>query len=183
MLGRRTWLAALLIAVALVLQVAVVTRLPLPGGVVPDLVLLVVASLALVTGPMRGAVTGFVAGLVTDVVPPAYHTIGRYALVYCLVGYVAGLASDEAEDSAFLPFLTVALGAVGGTALYVGVGAVLDDPRVTWQTASGALPLSALYDVILSPFVLYAIARLAKRVEPEPAGHKAWRPHGHYPRP
>src|SRR5699024_9663501 len=125
MLNRRTWLAAALVVLALIVHVAVVARLPFPGGVSPDIVLLVVAALALVTGPC--------AGLAADIVPPAYHTIGRYGLVCCLVGYVVGLARDEAEDVPWLRSLIVAAGAVGGLALYIMVGAVLGDARVTWE--------------------------------------------------
>ena len=163
---RRRLFAALVIVVALVLQVIVVNRLPLPGGVVPDVVLLSVIALALVYGPLPGVVIGFCAGLVADIVPPADHTIGQYAFVFCLVGYIAGLAQTEMDRSSVLPFVAMAIAAVGGCVLYAVVGGLLGDPRITWSTARHIVPLTALYDVLLSPFVLYLVFRFGRRFEP-----------------
>ena len=89
----RKGLTAVVLAVALfaavVIQLTVVNRLPLPGATAPDLVLLFVAAIAVNTSPATGAVTGFAGGLALDVAPPAAHYVGEYALVFCLVGYAA----------------------------------------------------------------------------------------------
>ena len=50
-------------------------RAPLPGGVAPDLVLLVVVALALSSGPMPGLITGFCAGLALDIAPPVPSSV------------------------------------------------------------------------------------------------------------
>lgn len=163
---RRRIFAAIVVIVALVLQVIVVNRLPLPGGVVPDLVLLAVVALAIVYGPLPGLVIGFCAGLVADVIPPADHTIGQYAFVFCLVGYIAGMAQTEMERSSVLPFVAMVAGVIGGCVLYAVLGGLLGDPRITWSTARHVVPLTALYDVLLSPFVLYLVFRLGRRFEP-----------------
>lgn len=163
---RRRLFAAIVIVVALVLQVIVINRLPLPGGVVPDIVLLAVVALALVHGPLPGLVTGFCAGLIADIVPPADHTIGQYAFVLCLVGYVAGLAQTEMDRSSIMPFIAMVVGAVGGCVLYAVLGGLLGDPRITWAMSRHVVPLTALYDVLLSPFVLYLVVRLGRRFEP-----------------
>ena len=84
---RRAVLSAILLAAALVLQLTVVNRLPLPGGGAPDLVLLTVVALGLCGSPAAGAVTGFCAGLGLDLAPPGSYLIGEYALVFCLIGY------------------------------------------------------------------------------------------------
>ena len=163
----RNVLASLVVAVALLVQVTVVGRLPLPGSAEPDLVLLAVVALALVNGSLTGLVTGFFAGLVTDIVPPADHTIGRYALIYCLIGYVCGLAAAEMERSPVLPFAAVAAGAFAGSLLDAVVGMMLGDPRAAWPVVSHLLPLQVLYDVIASPFVVWAVLRLTRRIERE----------------
>lgn len=180
MSGPRKLLVVALAAAALILQVTVVTRLPLPGGVSPDLVLVVVVALALVNGPLPGAVTGFAAGLAADVAPPADHAIGRFALVLCLVGYLCGLLGDDVESSTNAAFLTMGAGVVGGALLYFGVGALLGDPRVTWPAISRVLPVSLLYDLILSPFVLYVVAWLVRRVDRHPVGYEPFGSHGKY---
>jgi rod shape-determining protein MreD len=163
----RNVLAVIVIAAALMLQVTILNRLPLPGSVSPNLVLLAVVALALVDGSMTGLVTGFLAGLATDIVPPADHTIGTYAFVYCLIGYVCGLAADELDRSPVLPFLAVAVGALAGSVLYAMVGMMLGDPRTRWPVLSHLLPIQVLYDVVASPFVVWAVLRLTRRAERE----------------
>ncbi|MBW8484073.1 rod shape-determining protein MreD [Actinomadura parmotrematis] len=161
----RNLTAALVIVVALVLQVSVANRLPLPGGVTPDLVLLAVVALALVNGSLTGVVTGFCAGLAADIIPPADHTIGRYALVYCLIGYVCGLAATEMDRQSIVPFLAVALGALAGTVLYALTGMMLGDPRASFTVVARMVPLQVLYDVIASPFVVWAVLRVTRRYD------------------
>ena len=163
--GGRRLIAMTGTAIALIVQVSVANRLPLPGSVAPDLVLLTVVALALVNGPMLGLVTGFCAGLTADIVPPADHTIGRYALVYCLVGYICGLFTDEMDRSPVTPFVAVAAGALAGTLLYIGVGMMLDDPRAAWPVASRVVPLALVYDVLASPFVVWIVLRVTRRVQ------------------
>jgi len=155
--------AALVIAVALILQVSVANRLPLPGDVTPDLVLLAVVALALVNGSLTGVVTGFCAGLAADIIPPADHTLGRYALVYCLIGYVCGMAAAELDRQTFVPFMAVAVGALAGTVLYALTGMLLADPRAAWDVVSRMVPLQVLYDVLASPFVVWAVLRVTRR--------------------
>jgi rod shape-determining protein MreD len=159
--------ATLVMVVALALQVAVANRLPLPGSVTPDLVLLTVVALAMMNGELVGLVAGFSAGLAADIIPPADHTIGRYALVYCLVGYICGLTSQEMDRSSVVPFLAVAAGALAGTLLYAGVGMLLGDPRSTWAIVSRIVPLTVLYDVLASPFVVWAVLRFTRHSERE----------------
>ncbi|MEV3921717.1 rod shape-determining protein MreD [Actinomadura coerulea] len=161
----RAAMTAVVIVVTLVLQVSVANRLPLPGGVQPDLVLLAVVALALVAGSMTGMVAGFLAGLAADIIPPADHTIGRYALVYCLIGYLCGVASAEMDRQSAVPFLAVAAGALAGTVVYAGTGMILGDPRAEWASVSGMVPLQVLYDVIASPFVVWAVLRATRRYE------------------
>ena len=166
---RRFLLSVVLVLVALVLQLTVLDRLPLPGGVTPDLVLLVVVALALSNGPLAGTITGFAAGLALDIAPPASHLIGVYALVLCLVGYFCGRVAADLESTVLLPLAASAVGAAGGAALYAGLGILLGDPDVTGQAVRHVLPETVLYDVLLSPFVLYAVAlasRLAGRLGP-----------------
>ena len=59
-----------------------------------------------------------------------------------------------------------AAGAVFGEALLALLGVMLSDPRVTWPAITNVLPAAVAYDVLLCPFVLYAVAaalRLAAR--------------------
>ncbi|MBA2769883.1 MAG: rod shape-determining protein MreD [Sporichthyaceae bacterium] len=162
----RLLLAAVLVASALAAQVTLLNRLSLPGAT-PDLVLLVVVALALALGPTFGLVTGFTAGLALDLVPPADHEIGRWALVLTVIGYLAGLAQAETRRSAFVPLAVVALAAAASVLLYAGLGALMADASVTWVAVSGLLPTAVAYDVVLSAFALPAVLAAVHRVGPE----------------
>jgi rod shape-determining protein MreD len=154
-----------LVLLALVVELAVLSRLPLPGAT-PALVLLVVVSLALLHGPTFGVGVGFGAGLALDLLPPSDHAVGRWALVLCLVGYLAGLAEDEVERSAWVPVAVAGAASALSVLLFAGVGALFDDPRISPVVVLDVLPTAVLYDVILSPFVVFAVFTLVRRAEP-----------------
>src|SRR5215469_2413133 len=157
---RRALLATVAVLAAIVLQVTVLNNLPFPGGFPPNLVLVVVVAMALASGPLEGAVIGFAAGLAVDIAPPATDLLGQSALVFCLVGYGCGKLRGTLERSAWLPVAGVALGAAAGEALYALVGLTFGDPDITLQAVRQVLPAAVFYDILLSPFVLYAVARL-----------------------
>jgi rod shape-determining protein MreD len=162
----RALIAFVFVAVAVVAQLTVVDRIAFPGGAGPDLVLLAVAALALASGPMAGALIGFWAGLALDVAPPGSHFVGQDALVFCLIGYACGLLADDSSGdgatepghSALFEIVVVAAGAICGEALGALLGVMLSDPRVTWPAITRVLPAAVVYDVLLAPFVLYAVA-------------------------
>jgi rod shape-determining protein MreD len=160
----RAVISFVVVAVTVVLQLTIVNRISFPGGAGPDLVLLVVAALALAGGPMAGVLTGFLAGLALDVAPPGSHFTGQNALVFCLVGYFCGLLADDASGdaeqghTALFEIVVVAAGAVCGEALLALLGVMLSDPQVTWPAITNVLPAAVAYNVLLCPFVLYAVA-------------------------
>lgn len=165
----RTVLATLLVIIALILQVSVLARLQLPGAV-PDLLLLTVLGLALVYGHTGGALVGFGAGLLADIAPPADHAVGRYALVLCLVGYLAGLTKPETgrHRSATVPMLVVAGAAVASTLLYAGVGTLVGDTAVAQSSLITLLLTATLYDLLLAPFAVPLVMAMARRLEDDP---------------
>ncbi len=162
---RRAALSALVLAIALVLQLTVVNRLPLPGGSAPDLVLLAVVALALCGGPELGMIAGFCGGLSLDLAPPAGQLIGQYALVFCVVGYGCGKLRGTLHRSAVLPIIIAASAAVAGELLSAGFGLALDPAQVTSATVRQVLPFSVLCDVLLSVPVLYLVMLAYQRVD------------------
>ncbi len=176
------WLISLLAAgLAVIAQITIVDRIAFPGGTGPDLVLLAVAALALAGGSLRGTVIGFLAGLALDVAPPGSHYVGQDAFVFCLIGYACGLAAEnpasdgvpEQGHTALFEIVVTAVGAIVGEALLAGLGVMLSDPRVTWPAIKHVLPVAAVYDLVLAPFVLYAAAAVLRlagtRQESRPA--------------
>ncbi len=164
----RGLISFVIITVTVVFQLTVVSRIAFPGGSGPDLVLVMVAALALASGPLAGALIGFWGGLAMDVAPPGSHFVGQDALVFCLVGYACGLLADDSSGdgateqghSALFEIMVVAAGAICGEALVALLGVMLSDPRVTWPAITKVLPVAVAYDVLLCPFVLYAAAAL-----------------------
>jgi rod shape-determining protein MreD len=154
------------VGVAVIVQVTIVNRIAFPGGTGPDVVLLTVAALGLANGPLTGALIGFSAGLALDVAPPGSYLVGENALVFCLIGYLCGLAHDipnsegvpEQGHTALFEIVVTAVGAVCGEALTVALGKMLSDSRISVPAVRHVLPVAVAYDLLLAPFVLYAVA-------------------------
>ena len=181
------------VSIAVVVQLTIVDRLAFPGGTGPDVVLLTVAALALANGPLIGALIGFSAGLALDVAPPGSYLVGENALVFCLIGYLCGLAADvpnsegvpEQGHTALFEIAVTAVGAICGEVLTVALGKMLSDPRISVPAVRHVLPVAVAYDLLLAPFVLYAVAA-ALRLAGTPRSQRdraAWAtPAAYYPR-
>ncbi len=87
-----------------VFQTTFFSRLGLPGST-PDLVIVVVAVWALIKGPAVGAVAGFIAGFLIDVVPPGNHLMGISSISLGIIGYLIGLVAVGQGRSFFRPLI------------------------------------------------------------------------------
>ena len=161
----RAAVLAVLVILAVVLQVAGFAFLSF-GGVVPNLALLLVVATALVRGPDAAAILGFVAGLAVDLAPPADHVAGRWALALVVGGYVAGRVRSDAGSSPVAALITVAASSFIGTSVFALSGLVLQDPAVPVTEALGVIPLAVGYDLLLTPFVLPPAMMLLRRIQP-----------------
>ena len=176
----RGLISLVVVAVTVIVQLTIVDRIAFPGGAGPNLVLLAVAALALAGGPLTGALTGFWAGLALDVAPPGSHFVGQDALVFCLIGYACGLLADDSSGdaaeqghTALFEIVVTAAAAVCGEALSALLGVMLSDPRVTWPAIRNVLPAAVAYDVLLCPFVLYAVAAALRLAGARGEGRRA----------
>ena len=158
---------------AVVVQLTVVNRLPLPGGDAPDLVLLLVAAVAVTSNTMIATLTGFAGGLALDIAPPVSHYAGEYALIFCLVGYLAArvmvaisAASGGAERDPSIALAVMAVAAAAGEAGKAGLGMLLSDPNVTGPTIKHVLPGAILYDLLLTPVVYWLVSLVARLARP-----------------
>ncbi|MFW0861209.1 MAG: rod shape-determining protein MreD [Dethiobacter sp.] len=95
----------LLLTLSLALQGSFLVLIS-PTGVHPDLVLVVVVALALLSDSKRGALVGLVAGLMQDIVFGA--PLGFFAFIKVLVGAMAGFLAEEINrDFVLAPMLLV----------------------------------------------------------------------------
>jgi rod shape-determining protein MreD len=154
---RKAWLTPALIFIGILIQLTVLDGLHLPGGGVPDLVLVLVAALAVAQGPLAGLIIGFAAGLCLDVAPPGSALIGQYALIFCLVGWVAGRLSGGARRSPSRLALLMGVVVAVAEAVVAGLGRALVPAEVSVAEIRAVLPASILYDLLLCPFALYLV--------------------------
>lgn len=161
----RVFVGAVAGMLALVLQLSVLPQARLPYAE-PDLVLLVVLSLGVAWGPNLGALSGFCAGLVVDLAPPAVTATGRHAVVLTIVGALAGRAASDLNRSA------LRTSAFAG--LYAGVATLGNAVLGTLLGEGGTLSSSgllqgaaacAVYTAIATPFVLPGLSALARRAD------------------
>jgi rod shape-determining protein MreD len=172
MTSTRAAVAAVAVSLALVLQLSVLSHLSW-HGVVPNLVLLVVVGAALVRGAQFGMVLGFAAGVLLDLVPPADHVAGRWALALLLVGYVAGrVAQDtrfDAKPAALVVVATVGATSFLGTSVFALSGVLLRDPPLAVADLLQVIAVAVVWDVLLTPLVLPLVMAMFARLEPERA--------------
>ena len=92
------------IIISYLLQTTVFSGLRL-ADVVPDIFMILIASLAYMCGKKTGAVTGFLCGLLLDLT--FGNLVGIYALIYTVLGYSCGFANVvyDPEDYTLPSFL------------------------------------------------------------------------------
>jgi rod shape-determining protein MreD len=136
------------LALGLVAALAIQTTLAplLAAGVsMPDLVLLMVVYIALVTGPMTGLLVGSAAGLVQDALSSGIIGIGGLSKTVC--GFLVGLLAAQFILTAPMPRFVVYVAATALHAvLFMGLYALLglrsfDPPSATvgWQALANGI--------------------------------------------
>jgi rod shape-determining protein MreD len=164
--ARLALLSALLVSVAIVLQVSLFDAFAWEG-VVPDLVLMVVVAGALTRGGQVGIVLGFAAGVLLDVAPPADHVAGRWALALMVAGYVAGrVRQDAARPTVTAVVATMAACSFVATSIFALTGMVLHDPAIGFGEVLRVVGIGLVWDVLLTPLVLPVLLTLFGRLEP-----------------
>lgn len=162
-------LAALaMVVVAIALQNSLFPHLAW-NGVVPNLVLLVVVAAALTRGPQFAMVLGFTAGVLMDVVPPADHFAGRWALALVVVAWVATRVRQESRPSMPTILVTVAASSFIATSVFALSGLLLRDPVVGVGDMLVVIGVSVLWDLLLAPIVLPLAMRVLDRAGPRGA--------------
>src|SRR5688572_5353163 len=161
----RALVALIAVVVALVLQVSLFPHLAWQG-IVPNLCLLVVVAAALTINAPSAMLLGFAAGVALDLVPPADHVAGRWALALTVVAFLAARVRQDVKPTAAAVVGTVAAASFVGTSIFALTGLLLGE--------SGSVPdlllvigVAVLWDVLLTPFVLPPLMRLFGRLDPQ----------------
>ncbi len=163
--GRMLSIAAILV-VALALQSTLLTRVTLLG-VIPQVLLVVIVSLAYLQGERVGVAAGFFGGLMQDLLL-ADSVVGLYAMVYLLIGYMIGSIRKYApSESVWMPVLIVAGASAVAETGYATLNIILGQQWVSLLFTLKVAGLVVLYNTLLTPFVFPLVRRLAEKFSPE----------------
>ncbi|MGH2777606.1 MAG: rod shape-determining protein MreD [Actinomycetota bacterium] len=136
-------------------------------GVIPQLVLVVVISLAFLDGERVGTVMGFFGGLLIDMLLPN-AIVGLTALIYTLLGYGVGLIRYMAPpDSVWTPVFAVAGASAVAELGYAALAIIMGQRWVSLSETVKIAGLVVLYNTLLTPFVFPLVRRVADRFRPE----------------
>ena len=138
----------LILFAALILQTSLLEGLR-EAGVPTDALLLVAVAGAAVAGPERGAIIGFVAGLVADLF--LQTPLGLSALAFSVVGFAVGVLSGNVIRAAWwiMP-VTAFVGSVVGVAAYAFIGAMVGQPHLVRPSLAWTALAVGLVNVPLS---------------------------------
>jgi rod shape-determining protein MreD len=163
---RQAALCASVLLIILLLQLTLLARLGLPGST-PDLIAVSVVAISFAYGPGVGSAYGFAAGMALDFSPAMDGTIGLHALIYLVIGALAGPLIDTRDRSVPVVMAVVAV-AAGSVPLVVAIlETALGNERIDWGQVPIMVITGALYGVILAPLVLPPIGWLVKKLTPE----------------
>ena len=157
--------ALLLVFFAGLLQVSIVAPIEVAGGS-PDVLLVTLVAVALLRGPIYGALCGFAAGLIVDTA--TLETLGLTSLVLTVAGYWIGRYGETTgRDRSHAPLLSVVvitvLYSLGVLALHFMIGDAVSAGHVLIET----LPPAIAFNVLLA-IPIYALCR--RLLRPAPAG-------------
>jgi rod shape-determining protein MreD len=151
-----------LVFVAATVQVAAISGLRLLAAE-PDVLLVTIVAVALVAGSLPGAVAGFAAGLLVDVM--SLGTLGTTSILLILAGYWAGRYGETTgRGRAYAPslaaFAITILAVVGGVALHFLLGQ---------PVSAGTALASAVPTALVAALLVVAVHRLCRALVGEAA--------------
>ena len=156
--ARLGWVLAMAL-IAVVLEVSVMPYVNVADGI-PDLITPTVVVVALLRGPLVGAVTGFGAGLLVELTSPV-ETLGVLALLYLAVGAWCGRYCESEESSSLVAPLLLSVVATLAVQLgYMIFQLLLGNTMPASEFVSQLLLPTVALTALLSPPILLIGRRL-----------------------
>lgn len=149
------FISALFLIIGFVLQSTLLSQFTI-GGIAPNLLVIIVATVGFIHGNKFGMITGFAAGLLMDIF--FGNVIGLYALIFMYIGYIDGLFKKILYEGDFkLPFgLIIASDIVYGHICYFCFFLIKGDFRYFYYLKSVILPevvYTSVVACVLFPFM------------------------------
>ncbi len=143
----RWWTTAGALLGAFVLQVMIAPHIAI-FGVTPNLLLLVVITLAFVEGSSAGATVGFIAGILMDLLSTG--PIGAWALVMSVTGYLSGSLTRNLFAEGWLAPVTIGvITALVADFAYLVVVTVIGVGPAFWPALGRLVLPRAVYNAVL----------------------------------
>jgi rod shape-determining protein MreD len=147
-----------------VLQAALAPYLSI-GQVVPNFLLLVVITIALVEGPGPGAAVGFSAGLIFDLLGSG--PVGPMILVLTLTGYLTGLMHENMfAEGWLLPLTVLAIATLSAEVAYGLILILVGSGGPFWSTFLTKMLPGAVYNTVLALLIYPWLARFLRQERP-----------------
>ncbi|MDI9476794.1 MAG: rod shape-determining protein MreD [Natronincolaceae bacterium] len=130
-------------------------------GVVPNTSLILVMSFAIYSGRNRGAVIGFLMGILQDII--FGRTIGLNALVFMVIGYLIGLMDQKiSKDNLLIPFVLTMLATVFYETINLLLLFLLGCRIELLNIIKKMLITEVIYNSFVSLVIYYYISKLFK---------------------
>lgn len=150
----------ILIVVFFLLQCSFFSRFSL-ADVVPNLLIILTASVAIINGSLEGCLVGFFSGLLLDAVFGPY--LGMYALGYLICGYLTGIGNRVfyKEDITFPILMIAAADLFYGFYMYVFGFMIRGRLNILFYIRRIILP-ETVYTVIIAIFLYRLILMISE---------------------
>ncbi len=152
-----------LIALAVVLQSTLLHWIAV-RGVIPDLGLIVLVFVAIRRGSMTAQLSGFVSGVVEDVL--SLSPLGFHAFIRTVVGFLYGLTEGGIfVDPILMPVILIIIATIFKALISSLLVVFLSIPAAGFGLFTGPLWIELGYNAVLAPF-LFAALGLLKALKP-----------------
>jgi len=150
--------AGVLLFLVAIVQVSLLSSVEIFGGV-PNLLLVVIVSIALLRGSIFGAAGGFFGGLLVDTAN--LETLGLTSLILTIGGYWIGRYGETTgRDRTHAPFLSVAVVTVVYAIGVLALHFLLGDPVSAEQILLDSLVPTIAFNLILTAPVYWIVTKL-----------------------
>jgi rod shape-determining protein MreD len=140
---------------AIVLQTSILHFIPI-GGIIPDLVLVIIVYLGLLRGPETGCFSGFVFGLMQDALSNV--PLGSNALSKTIIGFLCGMSGRRLyTQSLFSQILCIGFSTVVDVVLQLSIQGFGEE----WRHM---LLYETLYNILCCPFIVFIFRQGEKRL-------------------
>jgi len=156
--GPRLWMVAVMVLVAVLLQVSLMPFINVANGI-PDVLVCVIVVVGLLRGPLVGVIAGAAGGFLLELTSPV-GTLGVLALLYLVVGWGAGRLCGRDEIRGLLPPVVLCVIAEA----FVQVGEAFVQLMLSRPLDFGDVVRTLLASVILTGLIAAPVVAVARRM-------------------